>query len=195
MRARAKRRKGLLSIHRQGSEVAQPPQPHLARRDVGLLFLVSVVGHEGRQTLGPVAARVVDQHAIAPPVVQHLMAERSGTDERQAQHLLTQVSERGHAKAGGQGAGNHRELGEGIGANACAVTRDVARTVVQVSLSQARLGIERRRKISAQAQRLGTHALDAMLTHDPRPGHEVNAIGSMVEFKARPIVARKHPRC
>ena len=64
---------------RQGGVVTQPAQAHLARRLRRLALLVRVVGHEGGEPLGPVAGGVINVHAVAPPVVQHLVAERRNT--------------------------------------------------------------------------------------------------------------------
>ena len=84
----------------QGGKIAQPRQAHLACGLHTLLFLVRVVGHEGSEAFGPVARLIVGVHAIAPPVVQHLVAERCRADERQAQDVDAQVSHCGHAETG-----------------------------------------------------------------------------------------------
>ena len=59
--------------------------------------------------------RVVGVHAVAPPVVQHLVAERRVADERQAQHVDAEVGQRRHAEAGGRRARDDAELAVRIG--------------------------------------------------------------------------------
>src|SRR5581483_3580947 len=71
--ARAKRGQRLVLPGRDGADVAQPRQARLARRRFALALAVRVIGHEGGEPLGPVAARVVHVHAVAPPVVQYLV--------------------------------------------------------------------------------------------------------------------------
>jgi len=183
MGARPEGRQWLVPTGRHRGEVAQPAQAHLARRLSGLGLLVGVVGHEGRQPLGPVAAHVIHQHAVAPPVVQHLMAERGGTDERQAQHLLADVGQRRHAETGRQRAGNHRELGEGIGADTLAVVLDVAQAVGEVAFRQPRLGVERVREIGAQAQGPAIGLYMLVLAYCPRPGHQIDTVAALVELE------------
>ena len=185
--ARAEIGERCVRIRRQRGEVAQPAQAHLARRGGRRLGLVGVVGHEGGQPLRPVATRVVDQHAVAPPVVQHLVAERARADEGQAQHLLADVGQRGHAEAGRQRARHHRELGEGVGADLCRVALDVALAVGEVGLGQPGLAVERGGKVGAQAQRPAVGLGGEAFAHHPGPGHQVDAVCRMFEDEARAV--------
>ena len=187
MGARAEISQCLVTARRNRRKVAQPAEPHLARARGGLGFLVGVIGHEGGEPLGPVAAGVIHHHAIAPPVVQDLVPQRGRADEGQTQHLLADVGQRRHAETGRQRAGHHRELGERIGADERAVALDVALAVGKIRVGQARNLIERSGKVGAQPQRptIGLH--HATFAHHPRPGHQVDAVGRLIEGEARAV--------
>ena len=166
--ARGELAQGEVLARRDGGKVAQPVQPHGTRGLCALLLLVEVVGHEGRQPLAPVAALVVDVHAVAPPVVQHLVPQRGGLDERQPQHVDPKIGQRGHAEPGWQGAGHHAELAEGVGADLIAVQADVAFHRLQVLVGEiVQLGMEP----GAQPNRLlaGPHHASVRAPRRARP--------------------------
>ena len=181
-----------LLVGGQGQRIAQPAQTHFAGRSRRFVLLESVVRHEGSEPFRPVAAGVIDIHTIAPPVVQHLVAQRCLADERQADHRLAQIGERGHAEAGGQRAGDDRKLAVGVIADLPAVALNVAPGIVQISLGQAGRGIQFGRKVGAQVEGRRAIARYGFFAHHPGAGHQVDAVGGREEFEGRPIsVARR----
>jgi len=64
------------------------------------LLLDQMVSQVDGETFAPVAAFIVDENRIAPPVVQYFMRIRGVQDKREADHLRSQQGERRHAVAG-----------------------------------------------------------------------------------------------
>ena len=187
MRARSKIAQRRLVARRQGQRITQPGQAHLGGGRRGFRFLVGIVGHEGGQPFGPVAARIIDIDAIAPPVVQDLVAERGLADERQAQDSLAKIGQGRHPEPGRQGAGDNGKLAVRVVADFLAVTLDITLRIVKVGLGQPRFRIELGREKGAQDERRRILAGDSLFTHPPGAGHQVDAIGRLAEFEGRAI--------
>ncbi len=81
------------------------------------LLLHQVIRHVGRQALAPVAGVVVDEHRVAPPVVQDLVRIGRREDEREADDLRAEQRERRHAVAGLPEVLDQGELRVGVGAD------------------------------------------------------------------------------
>ncbi len=102
------------------------------------LFLDQVVGEIRGEALAPVARPVVDEDAVAPPVVQDLVGIRAGEDEREANDARPEQRERRHAVAGLPEVLDERELRVGIRPEESPVHRQVLRGRIQV-LARERL--------------------------------------------------------
>ena len=170
-----------------GRAVAQPAEAHGLGGSRRFRLLVGIVGHEGGQPLGPVAALVIDVDAVAPPVVEDFVSERGLADEGQAQDVGAEVGQGRHPEAGGQRAGDDRELGERIGADFAAVAGDVGGRIIEIALGQAGCRIEFRGEEGAQGQRRLAVACHGLLAHDPGAGHEVDAVGRPDQLERCPI--------
>ena len=86
-------------------------------RGLARLLLHQVVRHVGRQSFAPVAAGVIDEHRIAPPVVQNLVGIGGRQDEREANDHRSQQRERRHAVTGLPEVLDECELAVGVGAD------------------------------------------------------------------------------
>ena len=176
MLARLEVRQRCLIVRSNGRQVPEPVQPHLAGGLFGLVLAEGVIGHEGRQPLGPVAAGPFGIHAIAPPVVQDLMSEGGGTNEWQAQDVASEVGQAGHAKAVRQRAGDHAEIAERIVADEAAVALDVAGAVLQVAAGQAsKLGM----KPGPDRDRFAAFQCHGLVRHLVRSGHDPDAFSGV----------------
>ncbi|EXI72542.1 MAG: hypothetical protein AW07_03271 [Candidatus Accumulibacter sp. SK-11] len=135
----------------QGSRVAQPGKPHVARGCRRTLLGVGVVGEEGGQPLTPVPQPRLNVDAVAPPVVQHLVPERSGANERQAQDIDAEVGQSRHAKTGRQRTGDDREGVVRVGTDERTIALDVTLTVGEIAIGKPRFGVESDREVGTQA--------------------------------------------
>ena len=109
------------------------------------LFGDEMVGKIGGQTLAPVAARKVDEYAVAPPVVQQFMRVRRMQDERKPDDLLAQQREGRHAVAGLPEVLHQSELGIGIRAQKAAIHLEVLRRRIEVTVGQRLIGLAQER--------------------------------------------------
>ena len=114
-----------------------------------LLLLDQVVGEIGRQPLAPVAGGEIDEHAVAPPVVQDLVRVRRVDDERQPDYARAEQRERRHAEARFPEVLDQRELAVGIRAEQLFVHPEVAAGGLEI------LAGERRIRLAQQNQRVG----------------------------------------
>ncbi len=121
--------------------VLQRGPPVVARLLGALALLVEVVGAVGREPLAPVAARVVDEDAVSPPVVEDLVAVGGVEDEGQADHLIAEERERGHSESGLPEVLDEGELRERIGPDPLAVEIEVPLRPVDVAGAGRRVGV------------------------------------------------------
>ncbi len=89
------------------------------------LFLDEVVGEVGRQAFAPVAGAVVDEHGVAPPVVQDFVRVRRVDDEGEPDDLRAEQREGRHPVAGFPEVLDQRELAVRVRADQAAVHLEV----------------------------------------------------------------------
>jgi hypothetical protein len=83
------------------------------------------------------------------------VAQRGGPNERQLEHLGTEIGQGRHAEAGRQRTGDHRKAAERVGADFPPIALDIDARVVEIGVGQASDLVQLAREVSAQAQRRG----------------------------------------
>ena len=124
--------------------------------------------------------RVIGIYAVSPPVMQHLMAQRGGTDERQPQHLDSEISERRHAEARRRRTRHDAEFGKRILADPGLVEFDIALYRIEVCGRKIR---NLRMKVGSQLDRLAACAAHRTCFHLVWAGHEIDTAGRREELK------------
>ena len=141
-----------------------------------------MVGEVGGQPLAPVAAREVDEDAVAPPVVQQFMRIRSVQDERKPDDLLAQQREGRHAVAGLPKILHQGELGIRIGPKEAAIHLEVLRRGVEVTVRQRLVGLAQ--------ERHGLHGAGVLGIFGEWRGDQVHLFGRRRDRPAVPNAGR-----
>ena len=149
-------------------------------RGLAALLLQQVVGQVGREPLGPVAARLVHEHRVAPPVVQDLVRVRRGEDEREADDLRAEQRERRHAVSGLPEILDEREFPVRIRPDELAVHLEVLRRRGEVLRAQRRIGLVQVDLRLDGAGRLGRQVQG--------PADDVDLVDRVARRPARPAV-------
>ena len=108
---------------------------------LALPLLEQMIRQVGRQALAPIARPVIDEDAVAPPVMQNLVGIGTLEDEGQANDLGAQQGEGGHAVARLPEILHQGKLGVGVGADEVAVEGQVIRRGVEIALGQLRVRV------------------------------------------------------
>src|SRR5665647_3011642 len=127
-------------LGRQGSKISEPAASHFPRCHFTRLFGKRVVGHEGGQCFGPVAAFIVDSHPVTPPGVQHLVSQRTLLHEGERQDSLAYVSKRRETKTHRQWTRDHVEFAVRIGPDRCGENIEIVRHLASVAITEQVLG-------------------------------------------------------
>ena len=130
------------------------------------LFLDQVIGQVAGQTLGPVAAVIVDIDTVAPPVMQDFVGIGRVQDKRETDDPRAEQGKGGHAVAGLPEVFHQGELAVGVGPDQIGVQPDIVAGGVEVLLRQ--------RRVRFAQEHHGLHTLAGLPVFNEAAGDQVD---------------------